>query len=116
MFISNVVYFFSICQTGRAKVAKKASKQSRQWNILKEMGVQDRELPLFANAHHWLKYFPPIAITHLRSFGLGIDFRRSFITTDVNPYYDAFIRWQFNTLKAKEKIGFGARLVASLYI
>jgi hypothetical protein len=23
---------------------------------------------------------------------------RSFITTDVNPYYDSFVRWQFEVL------------------
>lgn len=33
----------------------------------------------------------------------------SFITTDVNPYYDAFIRWQFNLLKKKNKLLFGTR-------
>lgn len=57
-----------------------------------------------------LRYFPPIAIDHLKKFGLSADFRRSFITTDVNPYYDAFIRWQFNTLKKANKVLFGSRL------
>ncbi len=55
----------------------------------------------------------PIAVwraqDHLREFGLAVDFRRSFITTDVNPYYDAFIRWQFNTLKRTNKVAFGKR-------
>jgi leucyl-tRNA synthetase len=43
--------------------------------------------------------------------GLHVDWRRSFITTDVNPYYDSFIRWQFNTLRnhAKPKVKFGER-------
>ena len=31
--------------------------------------------------------------------GCGVDWRRSFITTDVNPYYDSFIRWQFGVLR-----------------
>ena len=31
--------------------------------------------------------------------GCGVDWRRSFVTTDVNPYYDSFIRWQFNILR-----------------
>jgi leucyl-tRNA synthetase len=31
--------------------------------------------------------------------GCGVDWRRSFITTDMNPYYDSFVRWQFWTLK-----------------
>ena len=30
--------------------------------------------------------------------GCGIDWRRSFITTDRNPYYDRFIQWQFRRL------------------
>ena len=30
--------------------------------------------------------------------GCGVDWRRSFITTDVNPFYDGFIQWQFRTL------------------
>ena len=36
--------------------------------------------------------------------GCGVDWRRSFITTDVNPYYDSFVRWQFNTLKRLGKV------------
>lgn len=31
------------------------------------------------------------------------------ITTDMNPYYDSFIRWQFNTLKANDKIHYGKK-------
>uniref|UniRef100_A0A0E9QU68 Uncharacterized protein n=1 Tax=Anguilla anguilla TaxID=7936 RepID=A0A0E9QU68_ANGAN len=43
-------------------------------------------------------------------FGLlQIDWRRSFITTDVNPFYDSFVRWQFITLKERKKIKFGKR-------
>jgi len=40
---------------------------------------------------------------------MAVDWRRSFITTDANPYYDAFIRWQFNKLKAANKIKYGKR-------
>lgn len=45
----------------------------------------------------------------LKDFGLFVDWRRSFITTEVNPFYDSFIRWQFNTLKAADKVKFGKR-------
>lgn len=38
-----------------------------------------------------------------------IDYRRTFITTDLNPYYDSFIRWQFNHLKERGKIMYGKR-------
>lgn len=36
--------------------------------------------------------------------GCGVDWRRSFITTDVNPYYDSFVRWQLTTLKNQGKV------------
>ena len=42
-------------------------------------------------------------------FGSRIDWRRSFITTDANPYYDAFVRWQINKLRSLNKIKFGER-------
>jgi len=95
---------------GKSKVASKASKETYQWNILREMGVPESEIPKFADAKYWLTYFPPIATRHLKAFGLSADFRRSFITTDINPYYDSFVRWQFNTLRKKEKVAFGGRL------
>lgn len=44
--------------------------------------------------------------------GCAIDWRRSFITTDRNPYYDAFIKWQFNTLKKQGKPAPGRRTAA----
>ena len=96
---------------GKAKLAKKSSKKTYQWDILREMGVPDDQLANFANPYHWLSYFVPLAVNDLKSFGLCADWRRSFITTHVNPFYDAFIRWQFNTLRKREKIEFGARSV-----
>lgn len=41
--------------------------------------------------------------------GIHTDWRRSYITTSKNAYYDQFIRWQFHHLKAKNKIKFGKR-------
>jgi len=38
-----------------------------------------------------------------------VDWRRSFITTDANPYYDAFVRWQVTKLYKQQKIKFGER-------
>ena len=35
--------------------------------------------------------------------GCGVDWRRSFITTDVNPFYDGFIQWQFRTLRKQAR-------------
>jgi len=46
---------------GKSKVAAKSSTQTYQWNILKEMGVPESEIPKFQDAKHWCTYFPPIA-------------------------------------------------------
>ena len=94
---------------GKTKLVQKTGTGIvRQWNILMKMVPPD-EIPRFVDPYYWLSYFPPIGVEHLKNFGVGVDWRRSFITTAVNPYYDAFIRWQFETLKAKNKILFGKR-------
>ena len=94
---------------GKTKlVSKTGTGIVRQWNILAKMVPED-EIPQFVDPYHWLKYFPPIGVDHMKNFGSGVDWRRSFITTCVNPYYDAFIRWQFNVLREKGKVLFGKR-------
>ena len=96
-------------KAGRSK--EKARKiDAYQWEIMQMLGLQDDEIPAFTDAIHWLKYFPPIATADLQKLGVKVDWRRAFTTTDENPYYDAFIRWQFNTLHAqRDKIAFGKR-------
>jgi len=94
---------------GKTKLVQKSGTGIvRQWNILIKMVPED-EIPAFVDPVHWLRYFPPIGVDHMRNFGAGVDWRRAFITTDVNPYYDAFIRWQFNTLRKKGKVLYGKR-------
>lgn len=80
-----------------------------QWNIMRKNGLPDEEIAKFSNAKYWLEYFPPLAKKDLQKFGVMCDFRRSFITTDLNPYYDSFIRWQFNRLREQGRISFGKR-------
>jgi hypothetical protein len=60
---------------------------------------------------HWLQYFPPLAERDLRAMGCGVDWRRSFITTDMNPFYDSFVRWQFWTLY--RQVGLGCWIIRS---
>ena len=89
----------------------KTGGAARQWDILKMINVPEEEIPKFQDADHWLRYFPDYCVQDLKQFGCAIDFRRSFITTDRNPYYDKFIQWQFNTLHGKGKVKFGKRNV-----
>ncbi len=73
------------------------------------IGVPLEEAYRFADPNYWIEYFPPIAKADLESFGLHVDWRRSFVTTDVNPFYDSFVRWHMNKLRQNDKIKFGKR-------
>ena len=92
-----------------AKDPEELKRPTYQFEILRQCGVEIEEVPNFTDPVYWLHYFPKKAVTDLKNFGVSVDFRRSFITTDVNPYYDSFIRWQFNTLKKGDFIKFGKR-------
>jgi leucyl-tRNA synthetase len=93
----------------KGKAASKVVKMKYQFQIMRAIGIPLEEIHRFADPQHWLEYFPPICQRDLTNFGARIDWRRSFVTTDANPYYDAFVRWQMNRLKELKKIKFGKR-------
>lgn len=93
----------------KSKVEAKTGKANYQWEIMQNMGLADEDIKKFSEPDHWLRYFPPVAIKDLRNMGVKVDWRRSFITTDANPYYDSFVRWHFMTLKDRGKVKFGKR-------
>ncbi|EDW87550.1 leucine--tRNA ligase, cytoplasmic [Drosophila yakuba] len=93
----------------KSKAVAKTGAAKYQWQIMKSLGLKDEEIKDFANAEHWLNYFPPLAVQDLRRIGVHVDWRRTFITTDANPYFDSFVRWQFNHLKERGKIMYGKR-------
>ncbi len=70
-----------------------------QIGILRKMGIPEEEVPNFADPLHWIEVFPEETMRHLNSLGAAVDWRRSFITTHLNPPYDAFVKWQFRKLK-----------------
>lgn len=95
-----------------SKKSKAAAKQGRakyQFEIMKQLGVPVEEIKKFADPTYWLTYFPPLCKEDCTNFGARIDWRRGFVTTDYNPYYDSFVRWQMNRLHALGKIKFGER-------
>ena len=77
-----------------------AEREPVQIQILEQMGIPKEEIPKFADPMHWIEVFPQATMDHLKSLGAAIDWRRSFITTALNPPYDAFVKWQFRRLKA----------------
>ncbi len=95
----------------KAKKTKAKAKSGGlpQSEILRSMGVPEEEIAKFTDPNYWLDYFPPYGQVDLERFGVAVDWRRSFITTDKNPYYDNFIKWQFRRLREAGKIKFGNR-------
>lgn len=93
----------------KGKAAAKTVKMKYQFQIMLALGIPTEEIHKFSDANYWLKYFPPICKDDLNNFGARIDWRRSMTTTDANPYYDAFVRWQMNRLKDLNKIQYGVR-------
>ncbi|AYV84764.1 MAG: leucyl-tRNA synthetase [Hyperionvirus sp.] len=78
---------------------------------LLEMGVGGDELKKFVDPNYWLVYFPLKARQDITDFGGRVDWRRSFITTEVNFYYDSFVKWQFRKLIDLGLVVFGKRYV-----
>jgi leucyl-tRNA synthetase len=95
--------------SSKSKTAAKTVQAKYQFQIMLSLGIPKSEVHKFADANHWLTFFPPICVRDLNSFGARIDWRRRFVTTDANPYYDSFVRWQMVRLKEKNKIQHGKR-------
>ncbi|KAJ2960466.1 hypothetical protein NQZ79_g4178 [Umbelopsis isabellina] len=93
----------------KGKVAAKTGNVTYQFQIMQQLGIPTEEIHKFADPFYWCDFFPPLAIKDMTAFGSKVDWRRSFITTDANPYYDAFVRWQMNFLKQLDKVRFGER-------
>ncbi|OAG29044.1 leucyl-tRNA synthetase [Nematocida displodere] len=80
-----------------------------QKDIMLAMGMGEAEVPKFTDASHWLRHFPQEAQKTLKRFGAPVDWRRCFITTDENFFYDSFVQWQFQKLRAQGRVTFGKR-------
>lgn len=93
----------------KGKANAKTVKKKYQFQIMESIGIPKQEIHRFADSQYWLDYFPPLCEAHLKATGARIDWRRQFVTTDANPYYDAFVRWTMNRLREANKIKFGKR-------
>lgn len=93
----------------KSKVAAKTGNVTYQFQIMLSLGIDITEIHKFADPYYWCEYFPPQTINDMTAFGAKVDWRRSFITTDANPYYDSFVRWQMRKLREMQKIKFGER-------
>jgi leucyl-tRNA synthetase len=96
-------------KAAKTKTVAKTGGMMTQWDILRSMGLAIEDIPPFVDPTYWLRYFPPLGKQDLKRFGCGIDWRRTFITTDYNAYYDSFVRWQFYKLREANVVAFGKR-------
>jgi leucyl-tRNA synthetase len=93
----------------KGKLNAKSTGLQYQYQIMELVGVPRDEIKQFAEPLHWLEFFPPIAKEDLTGLGARVDWRRQFLTTPANPYYDSFVRWQMNKLHQQGRIKFGER-------
>lgn len=85
--------------------------EQNQIKILLKMGIPKGEILKLVEPYNWLRYFPKRAKEDVRRLGVSADLSRSFITTDMNKYYDSFVKWQFNRLNEKGLLKFGKKHV-----
>lgn len=39
---------------------------------MRSLGLNDKDIARFANAEHWLEYFPPLALKDLKQMGVKV--------------------------------------------
>lgn len=108
----NVLFPFGFHCTG-TPIHAMASKLSRGDKIvaaiLTASGVKEDEISEFTDPAKWVSYFPQKGMHDMKKMSPMVDWDRSFYTTSLNPWYDSFVRWQFNKLKSLGYIEFGTR-------
>jgi leucyl-tRNA synthetase len=110
----NVLFPFAFHCTGVPIVAaakRVAEGDVEQIAILRSMGIGDSEVKRFSDPVYWTSYFPSRWEASMRRLGMSIDWRRKFITTPLNPNYDAFVKWQFEKLRQGNYIRKGSHPV-----
>lgn len=93
----------------KGKLNAKSTGLTYQFQILEAQKVPRKDIKQFVEPMHWLDFFPPLAVEDLTGLGARVDWRRQFLTTPANPYYDSFVRWQINKLHDQGRIKFGKR-------
>lgn len=110
----SVLYPFAFHVTGTPIVAaanRVKEGDAQQIKILKDQGIPEEDIAKFQDPVYWVRFFPPKWREDVTRLDLHVDWRREFITTDLNPHYDAFIQWQFEKLGAKDRVAKGRHAV-----
>ncbi|MEM2110975.1 MAG: class I tRNA ligase family protein, partial [Candidatus Bathyarchaeia archaeon] len=79
---------------------------------LKEIdGVPDEELNKFVDPVYMAEYYTKEGREILKKIGFAIDWRREFHTTILEPAFNRFIEWQYETLRNKGYVARGTHPV-----
>lgn len=106
----NALFPFAFHCTGTPIVAaaqRVEEGEEKQIQILRDMGIPEGDIPKFSDPVYWTEFFPGEGKRDLKHLGIGVDWRRTFKTTSLNPHYDRFVQWQFRKLKEKGLVGLG---------
>jgi leucyl-tRNA synthetase len=90
-------------------LTRKEGEKPTQFSTMLMMGITESEIRKFVDPNYWADYFPDVSREVVRRFGIASDNSKSFITTEKNPYYDAFARWHFQKLFQTKRLVFGKR-------
>lgn len=93
----------------RLKLNPECDMTNTQYEIMRMMEIPEQKIENFTDPKYWGRFFPHVAARTLKKFGIGFDETRSFTTTNENPFYDSFVKWQFTTLFKKQALRFGTR-------
>lgn len=102
---------FEACDAGDMSALTRKSDDGKptQYSTMLMMGIDEDQIRNFIDPNHWADYFPDVSRKVVRRFGIASDNNKSFITTEKNPYYDAFARWHFQKLFQSKRLVFGKR-------
>ncbi len=83
-------------------VERLRNNDQAQIESFRKAGASDKDIEKFKEGPEEVAMFwKERWARDLQAGGASIDWRRSFITTDLTPTYSRFIEWQYNTLKKK---------------
>jgi leucyl-tRNA synthetase len=106
----NVLLPFAFHCTGSPIVSAAGridEEDPKQLKIMEDMGIPQNLVSKFADPVYWTEFFPDEYVKDVTRFGCAIDWRRSFLTTSLNPIYNKFVEWQFRKLKDMDYVVLG---------
>ena len=101
----NVLYPWAWHWTGEAVMGVVHRLEQGDQELIKRLieldGVEPDAVKKFLDPVYLVKYFTDQGREDIIRYGLSIDWRREFHTTDLHPLYTKFVEWQIRSLYSK---------------